>query len=186
MSAVGIDRDITNRVVSARTEWGETLAHAMTVTGNTLALTVAVMAVTVFLMVRRAFPEAAMVGFGALLGYLLMIALKGLFGRSRPPVHDRLLDIDTYSFPSGHAMMSMIVFGLFAVAAYRLSEWVRAHPWILLIAPLWSIAIGCTRVYLGVHWMTDVVAGWLIGALWVAGCALLLARVSPRHAVPIE
>ncbi|MFW0795934.1 phosphatase PAP2 family protein [Gordonia sp. CPCC 205515] len=173
------DRAVTDRVVAGRTELGETIAHAITVTGNTVVLTVAVVAVTVFLLVRRAYPEAVLVSVGSLLGLFLMVGLKNIFGRSRPPVHDRLIDIDTYSFPSGHAMMSMIVFGLFAVAAYRLSNWVRGHPWVLAIAPLWSIAIGCTRVYLGVHWTTDVLAGWIVGALWVAVCAAVLARVAP-------
>lgn len=180
LSAVGIDRDITDRVVSARTDLGVTIAQAITITGSTLVLTLAVVAVSVFLVLRRTLPEALLVSLGSLLGLGLMVGLKNLFGRSRPPVQDRLIDIDTYSFPSGHAMMSMIVFGLFAVTAYRLSGWVRGHRWILVLAPLWSFAIGCTRVYLGVHWATDVVAGWLFGAAWVGVCAMLLSRLAPR------
>ncbi|GAA3723366.1 phosphatase PAP2 family protein [Gordonia hankookensis] len=176
LSPNGVDRTITDAVVDLRTEVLTDIALVATATGNTLVLTTVVVVVVLGLVGIRAFPEAILVGAGSFAGYLLMVGLKHLFARPRPPIADRLLDIDTYSFPSGHAMMSTVVFGLLAVAAYRLSAWVRAHPAVLLIAPIWAIAIGCSRVYLGVHWTTDVLAGWLIGAAWVAGCAWLCAR----------
>ncbi|NDZ96284.1 phosphatase PAP2 family protein [Streptomyces sp. SID6673] len=176
LSPNGVDRTITDSVVDLRTEVLTDIALVVTATGNTLVLTTVVVVVVLGLVGVRAVPEAILVGAGSFAGYLLMVGLKHLFARPRPPIADRLLDIDTYSFPSGHAMMSTVVFGLLAVAAYRLSAWVRAHPAVLLIASIWAIAIGCSRVYLGVHWTTDVLAGWLIGAVWVAGCAWLCAR----------
>ncbi|AZG45588.1 phosphatase PAP2 family protein [Gordonia insulae] len=179
LSPNGFDRAITDTVVDGRTGLLTDLALVITATGNTLVLSTIVVMVCIGLAVYRAYPEAILVGAGSLVGYLLMVGLKHLFARPRPPTVDRLLDIDTYSFPSGHAMMSTIVFGLLAVAAFRLSAWVRAHPIVLLLAPAGAIAIGCTRVYLGVHWTTDVLAGWLIGAVWVAGCAWLCARRAP-------
>ncbi|MGC4962653.1 phosphatase PAP2 family protein [Gordonia sp. DT218] len=179
LSPNGVDRAITDAVVDARTDVVTDIALVVTATGNTLVLTTVVVVVVLGLVAIRAYPEAVLVGAGSAVGYLAMVGLKHLFGRPRPPTVDRLLDIDTYSFPSGHAMMSTIVFGLLAAAAFRLSAWVRAHRFVLAIAPIWAIAIGCSRVYLGVHWTTDVLAGWLIGAAWVAGCVWLCAHWAP-------
>ena len=135
----------------------------------------------VTLAVTRHRVDAVFVGAGVLFGYGLMQALKYSFARDRPPVEDRLLNIDTFSFPSGHAMMTMVVFGLFAVAAFRSSPWVRAHRWILVIAPVLSILVGLTRIQLAVHWATDVVAGWLFGAIWVVFCTWILLRYESRR-----
>jgi membrane-associated phospholipid phosphatase len=179
LSPSEIDRSITETVVGARTDVATTIAQIVTTTGNTLFLTAVVVVAAIVFTVRRAYAEATLIGVGSLVGYLLMVGLKNLVARPRPPVADRLIDIDTFSFPSGHAMMSMIVYCLLGAALYRTVFWVRAHPTVLLIAPVWSVAIGCTRVYLGVHWTTDVVAGWLIGAAWVALCLWLCRRWAP-------
>lgn len=177
---VDFDRDVTDRVVSARTGWGEGFAHVVTITGNTLTLTALVVLLVVALAVRRAVPESIMVGAGMASGYLLMVALKQLVARDRPPVTDRLITIETHSFPSGHAMMSMIFAGLVAIVAYRLSAWVRSHRWVLILPLVWTVLVGASRIYLGVHWTTDVLAGWLFGAIWVALCALLIERYGRR------
>ncbi|WP_343287275.1 phosphatase PAP2 family protein [Gordonia sp. SID5947] len=179
LSPAGVDREITDAVVDARTDVLTDIALVVTATGNTLVLATVVVVAVLGLVGNRAYPEAILVGAGSFVGYVAMVGLKHLFARPRPPTVDRLLDIDTYSFPSGHAMMSTIVFGLLAVTAFRLSSWVRAHRSVLVIAPIWAIAIGCSRVYLGVHWTTDVLAGWLIGAGWVAVCIWLCARWAP-------
>lgn len=180
VDATRVDREITDHVVSVRTGLGETLAHAVTLTGNTITLTIVVLVLTVACALRRHHAEAALVGIGSITGFAVMVGLKHLVGRARPPVGGRLIRIDSYSFPSGHAMMSMVVLGLIAVAAYRLSPWVRAHRWILLLAPIWSVVVGCSRVYLGVHWASDVVGGWLIGVVWVVVWAGIVERLSPR------
>ncbi|WP_187588732.1 phosphatase PAP2 family protein [Gordonia sp. OPL2] len=179
LSPSGIDRSITDAVVGARTDIATTIAQVITTTGNALFLTVVVVVAVVAFVARRAYAEAVLIGAGALVGQVLMVGLKNLVARPRPPVADRLIDIDTFSFPSGHAMMSMVVYCLLGATLYRTVSWVRAHPAVLVIAPLWSVAIGCTRVYLGVHWTTDVVAGWLIGGAWVALCLWLCRRWAP-------
>ncbi|MET9203093.1 phosphatase PAP2 family protein [Gordonia sp. ABSL49_1] len=174
VTPTNLDETVARWVVDNRSEPWITVAHVVTVTGNTLPMALVTLAVVIVLAVRRYTVDAVFLGAGALIGYLLMVGLKHLFRRPRPPEVNRLVDIDTFSFPSGHSMMSMVIFGLLAIVAYRHVDWVRRHRWVLLIAPLWSIAIGCTRIYLGVHWTTDVLAGWLLGAAWVGLCALAL------------
>ena len=148
----------------------------VTTLGDTITLTLVAVAVTIALLVLRQTRSAVLVGAGSLIGYGLMVGLKHLIGRERPPAEARLLDIDTFSMPSGHAMMATIIYGLIAVAGYHSSAWVRAHRLVLLVAPVLAVAIGWSRVYLGVHWMTDVVAGWLLGVVFVASATYAVFR----------
>ncbi|MDL9937779.1 phosphatase PAP2 family protein [Gordonia sp. ABSL1-1] len=174
ISPTQLDETVLRWVVANRSEPWISVAHVLSAIGGTLSLTIATVVVVVVLVMRRRIAEAVFLGGGALSGLLLMISLKRLFARPRPPVGDRLVVIDSYAFPSGHAMMTMIVFGLFAVTAYRCVGWVVGHRWVLLLAPLASGLIGLSRIYLAVHWTTDVIAGWLFGAAWVLLCTWLL------------
>lgn len=182
ISPTTIDENILNWVVENRSEPWISIAEVVTLLGNTVTMAVLTCVVVIALAVTRHQVDAVYVGAGVLFGYALMQALKYSFARDRPPVEDRLLNIDTFSYPSGHAMMTMVVFGLFAVAAYRCSAWVRDHRSILVIAPALSILVGLTRVQLAVHWPTDVVSGWLFGAIWVALCTWILLRYESRPA----
>ena len=181
ISPTTIDENILNWVVENRSEPWISIAEVVTLLGNTVTMTVLTLAVVVALAATRHRVDAVFVGAGVLSGYAVMQALKYSFARDRPPVEDRLLNIDTFSFPSGHAMMTMVVFGLFAVSAYRCFAWVRSHRWVLVIAPVLSILVGLTRIQLAVHWATDVVAGWLFGAIWVVLCTWVLLRYESRR-----
>jgi undecaprenyl-diphosphatase len=176
-----LDRDVTEWVADHRIDWLTTAFRVITTVGNTAAMTLIAVIATVVLW-RRHRTLALTVLLGSASGWLLMQALKYGFARPRPPERFRILQIDTYSFPSGHAMMSAVVLGLVAVAAWRTSVWVHAHPVVLLLAPVASALIGASRVYLGVHWTTDVVAGWVIGALWVTVAVAVGDRVSRGRA----
>ena len=175
------DRDVTEWVADHRVDWLTTVFRVITTVGNTAAMTLIAVVATVVLW-RRHRGLALTVLLGSASGWLLMQALKYGIARPRPPERFRVLAIDTYSFPSGHAMMSALVLGLVAVAAWRTSGWVRAHPAILGLAGIVSALIGASRVYLGVHWTTDVVAGWVIGALWVVAALTVGGAVSRGRA----
>jgi membrane-associated phospholipid phosphatase len=110
--------------------------------------------------------------------FVLGPLLKLLFSRPRPPVGDYLVRIDSWSFPSGHSLNSMVVLGLLTVLAAR----ERHGVWRVVITVAGAslvLLVGFSRVYLGVHWPSDVLAGWLIGAAWVAVC-LTLTRGNRR------
>ena len=155
--------------------WTRTM-KIVTTLGDTVTMTLVAVLATITLLVLRHVRSAVLVGAGSLVGYGLMVGLKHLIGRERPAEEARLLDIDTFSMPSGHAMMATIIYGLIAVAGYHSSSWVRAHRLVLLAAPVLAVAIGWSRVYLGVHWMTDVVTGWLLGVVFVASATYLAFR----------
>lgn len=177
MQPTPLDSGVSQWVQEHRSEPWTTIAEAVTTAGNTVPLVLLAAAIVVALAIKGHRLEAAWLAVTSLAGWLLMVGLKAVFGRTRPPEDQRLLEIDSFAFPSGHAMMTMVVFGSIAVCGYRVSSWLRDHRGVLLLAPLASILVGITRVYLGVHWSTDVLAGWAAGAVWVALCALVLRRL---------
>ncbi|MBY4575284.1 phosphatase PAP2 family protein [Gordonia paraffinivorans] len=180
ISPTRIDENIWEWVVTHRTEPWNTIAEVITTFGDTVTITAITVLAVLALAAARRTADAVYVAAGTIVGFAISQALKFGFARNRPPVEDRLLNIDTFSYPSGHSMMTMIVFGLCAVVAYRSFAWVRAHRWVLLLAPLLSILVGLTRIELGVHWTTDVLSGWLFGAIWVWICTQMLLRYENR------
>ncbi len=124
------------------------------------------------------FVLAATVGGGVLTFYL-----KTLFARDRPDAIPALADVSTYSFPSGHAMTSSIVFmTLGALLAQTFSNW-REKTYFISVALFLSFLIGLTRVYLGVHYPTDVMAGWAAGTAWALLCWMLARYLIKRRAL---
>lgn len=106
----------------------------------------------------------AAVGGGAVLNRLL----KGLFSRPRPVFEHPLLLETSYSFPSGHAMEALIAYGFLAyLAVLALGNW-QARVGVVFGAALLVVLIGFSRMYLGVHYFSDVVAGYAAGGVWLS------------------
>lgn len=178
LSPFAFDPGVTSWVVSIRAEPWNSLWQMITVLGDTLTLVLVVIGICVLAWLMNRIDLSALIVFGSAMGWLLMGLLKRLFGRERPPVADRLIDVGGLSFPSGHAMMSTIVIGLTAVIIYQLYPQVRAHPAILAVAPVLIGLIGLSRVYLAAHWMSDVLVGWLLGVIWLAICMVAHQQVA--------
>lgn len=170
LSPFDFDQSVTTWVVSIRAEPWNSLWQMVTVLGDTLTLTLVVIGVFALAWLKERIDLAALIVFGYISVYILMSLLKRVLGRERPPVVDRLIDVGGLSFPSGHAMCSTVIFGLTAVICYRLYPAVRERPGILLVAPALVLLIGMSRVYLGAHWASDVLAGWILGVIWVGVC----------------
>jgi undecaprenyl-diphosphatase len=117
-------------------------------------------------LVRRR-SDAAGYAAATLSGWALYGVAKWSFGRPRPHIISRLSDSGWYSFPSGHATMAPLVFGLGALIWS--APWPRpARVAVLLVTAVVSLLIAGARVYLGVHWPTDVAGGLLLGTAWAA------------------
>ncbi|MBR9977532.1 MAG: phosphatase PAP2 family protein [Bacteroidetes bacterium] len=143
-----------------------TLGHSLTL----LAFVLLGAAWLYFLGDRGSLRLLLFVGFG---GLIINLALKIGISRPRPSVVPMLGSYDAWSYPSGHAMMSLAILLAIAVLA---SRWVtRIHIRRLLYATalVLGVSIGCSRLYLGVHYPSDVLAGWLAGLAWVNACLLL-------------
>jgi undecaprenyl-diphosphatase len=172
--STSIDSSITSWMVAHRTDALTTFARAASTVGSQKVLTPLVGVVTVLLVARR---RLVLAGFlvaawgGALLLYTLT---KASVTRPRPPTDIWLTHTASSSFPSGHATQSLGTF--VALALVGAAFVARARTAALALAVVLGAWVGWSRVYLGVHWTTDVVAGWVIGAVWVVAVAWLAAR----------
>jgi undecaprenyl-diphosphatase len=150
--------------------------------GSTTMLTLVTIAAVGYLMVVRARVTALLVGAAVITGSVAVSLLKAQFGRPRPGAELATLVAPTMSFPSGHAALSAIVF--LTVAALLAHTRIRAieRAYILAMATVMALLVGVSRIALGVHWASDVAAGWAFGAAWALAW-LSLARRVPHEVV---
>jgi membrane-associated phospholipid phosphatase len=159
------------------------LAVVVTNVGNTTSMAVLAVAVSAWCWYagRRA---DAVLAIGAMAGAAALFrTLKEVLDRPRPPAALRLVEATNESLPSGHATMSIVVIGTVVVLAWNRCT-ATARVALVSVAVVWVGAVGATRIYLGVHWFSDVVAGWLVGAAWLALCVALWSWWRTRHPEP--
>lgn len=146
----------------------------LTALGGVTVLTLVTVLAIAFLLLRHRWRQALLAALATGGGSLLGTLLKSLFARPRPEVVPHLVEVTSLSFPSGHAMNSAIVYLTLAVLIARSFEEGRLRAFVISVAALLVLTIGVTRIYLGVHYPSDVLAGWAVGAAW----ALLMGLVS--------
>jgi undecaprenyl-diphosphatase len=165
--------------------WLAEAARDVTALGSLTVLALVVLTVCGFLVFVRRWRTIALV-LGATLGGLgVNSLLKNLVARPRPSVVPHLTWVLSESFPSGHAMLSAIVYLTLGALLAELVEkrWLKVY--LLTVALGLTLLIGLTRVYLGVHYPTDVVGGWIAGLGW-ALVAALVARVARRKSAGLR
>jgi undecaprenyl-diphosphatase len=113
-------------------------------------------------------------------GVVISESLKHVFARPRPELVAHLVDVQTASFPSGHAMLSAVTFLTLGALLARVLSRRRLKAYVLSVAIGLTLLIGASRVYLGVHWPTDVLAGWCAGAAWAMACWLVATWLQAR------
>jgi undecaprenyl-diphosphatase len=119
---------------------------------------------------------------GGLAGNLL----KWLFVRARPDLVPHLVSVNSASFPSAHAMNSAVTYLTLGVLLSRSQADRRVKAYLIGMALFLTLIVGFSRVYLGVHWPTDVIAGWAVGAAWAILASLVAARLQRRHTIERE
>jgi undecaprenyl-diphosphatase len=154
------------------TPLGDRVMLGLTFLGEPNLLLVICLILGIVLLARNHRSEAATIALagGGAIG--LNLLLKKLFARDRPLLWERVVDVRFYSFPSGHAMISMVIYGLlgyFLGSRFPKQRWFIYSLTVVLVA-----AIGLSRLYLGVHWPTDVIAGYTAGLVWLITCILSL------------
>lgn len=154
------------------------LGQAVTWFGNNNTLVGLVVLTAGALAATRRYWAAFRVVFASGVGGLVVKGLKALFQRARPL--DTVIPADGYSFPSGHAFASTVFYGMGLYLVWRLTDrpWARALAAVVL--PALIVAVGLSRVYLNVHYLTDVAAGWLAGGAWLGASLLLVHFVETR------
>jgi undecaprenyl-diphosphatase len=159
--------------------WVELMFIDITALGGHTTLTLVTLTVIGFLLIERRRATALLVLVSVAGGALISHFAKIGFNRPRPELVDRLVEVHTLSFPSGHAMLSAVTYLTLGALLTRTSQRRAVRGYFLGVAVLLTLLIGASRVYLGVHYPTDVLAGWTLGSAWAMICwtaALWLQR----------
>lgn len=168
--------------VDHRAEPFTTLMKLVSLAGDIPQMTLLAIVGAVLLWRVERRPEAAVV-LGAAVGATFLIdGFKNLYGRVRPPVAQRLVVETNPALPSGHALGSIVVLGVLAAVVVLVAHRTLIRAGAVALAVVGVALIGVSRLYLGVHWLTDVVAGWFLGGAWLAVCVTALCVLDRRRA----
>ncbi|MDQ3230227.1 MAG: phosphatase PAP2 family protein [Pseudobdellovibrionaceae bacterium] len=157
--------------------WVEEAVRDLSALGSHTVLTLFVGFVLAFLILIKRRKAALFVMGAAAGGALLSHWLKIFFARPRPDIVSHATHIMTYSFPSGHSMLSAIVYLTLGALMTELVSRKRLKSYFLISAMFISLLVGLSRIYLGVHYPSDVMAGWCAGLFWAA-LITLIARLN--------
>jgi membrane-associated phospholipid phosphatase len=158
--------------------------RAFTWTGNGGFLAFVVLVAAIVLWRRSYLADALFVVFAFVGAEVITFGMKQGFRRERPFFEDPLATASSFSFPSGHALVSLAVYGSIALVIARHTSDRRVASAVVALAVFWILAIGFSRLYLGVHSLSDVVAGYAAGAAWLALLYLALegrSRYTSRY-----
>lgn len=164
-------------------KWFEEGVRDITALGGTAVLTLISLAAVGFLMLEHK-PRTIVFLVVAIIGGLIVnLLLKDLFDRPRPEFLPHGQTVYAKSFPSSHSMNAAVVYLTLATVLARSQRRRSAKIYLVAVSVLVTILVGLSRLYLGVHWPTDVLAGWVAGTGWAIGSYLLICGLQRWHAV---
>lgn len=173
-------RDAANRADPIGPWWIEVMFRDFTTLGGTAVLTLITIVAIGYLLINGQRGAALLLLVSVVGGTVLSNLLKLGFDRPRPDLVAHLVDVRTLSFPSGHAMLSAVTYLTLGALLARVQPRRRLKVYILAVAVTLTLMIGVSRIYLGVHWPSDVLAGWSAGAAWALGCWAVAAWLQSR------
>jgi len=154
-------------------QWLETVVRDITALGGFLVLGMLSLFVVGYLWLKKQHKMAVFVGASVFTGIAINTLLKELITRPRPDIISHGTGAALSSFPSGHTMMSTVVFLTLGALLSLATNDRKIKFYILFWSILLPLLVGLSRLYLGVHWPTDIIAGWIAGATWALICVLL-------------
>ena len=173
-------RDPADPALPLGPAWVREVMRDITALGSTFVLLVVTIASIGFLVLTKNRRAALLVLVAVLGGMLLSSLLKAGFDRARPDVVMHTTRVYSASFPSGHAMMSAVVYLTLGALLAATQQGTRLKVYILGLSAFLTLIVGVSRVYLGVHWPTDVLAGWALGASWAMACWSVMVWLQRR------
>jgi undecaprenyl-diphosphatase len=166
--------------------WVESALVDLTSLGSSTVLGLVVAIVVGFLVLQRRRRTAIAVALTTISGEIVDEALKHAFNRPRPTIVPHLRQVVSTSFPSGHAMESAIVYLTLGAVLMRVAGSRAVKMYAFAVAAVLTVTVGVTRVWLGVHYPTDVLGGWTIGLVWASICWLATERLETRAGLDAE
>jgi undecaprenyl-diphosphatase len=163
--------------------WLEEMGRDLTALGGITVLALVTAAAVGYLLMLRKYHAVLFVLAAVVGGLLLSLLLKNAFARPRPELVPHLSHVYTSSFPSGHSMLSAVVYLTLGTLLAEFAEQRRLKVYFLVVAMILTFLVGLSRVYLGVHYPTDVLAGWSAGLVWAVACWLAGRYLQQRGAV---
>jgi undecaprenyl-diphosphatase len=168
-------------------KWLEEIGRDLTALGGIVPLTLITSFVVGYLLIIRKYGAMWLMLAAVVGGMLISFTLKRVVDRERPPDEgERLSHVYTKSFPSGHSMMSMVVYLTLGSVSARFVKSRTVKAYLIGSALFISFLVGVSRVYMAVHWPTDVLAGWTAGLVWAILCWLVATYLQRRRVVEQE
>lgn len=158
-------------------------ARDITALGGYTVITLVTLGCAGYLALRRKWRAMWLVILSIVGGLLMSEGLKQLFQRERPSVVPHLVPVHSLSFPSGHSMLSAVTYLTLGVLLVKTVAHRGSKVYMLAIAALLPMLVGVSRMYLGVHYPTDVLAGWCAGLAWAVLCSIVAEWLQRRGAV---
>jgi membrane-associated phospholipid phosphatase len=164
-----VDMPALHAVMTVRSPPVDTALTACTTIGGPIGMTALAGTIMIVLALRRrSWTPVVLVVLAAAGSVLITVVSKQFIGRARPPLSDAIPPYEySDSFPSGHALNSLVLAGIIAYLVMLRRRTRRTVAWTAVIAVVFAIIMGISRVYLGHHWLTDVLMAWALGALWL-------------------
>ncbi|MGJ3192039.1 phosphatase PAP2 family protein [Paenarthrobacter sp. FR1] len=166
----GLDDPVLAAAKTVRSPALDVAVTAYTNIGGTVGMPIIAVGIMIFLATRRRSWTPVILMLAAGLGSLVITILgKPIFGRTRPDMADAIPPYEhSASFPSGHSLNSIVIAGIVAYLIILRLKTMRARVITVVVAAAFALTMGLSRVYLGHHWLTDVLAAWAIGIAWLA------------------
>lgn len=164
--------------------WLPEMLRDITSLGSSVVLAIVTVVVAGYLAIAQSWRALAFVLASVIGGQILGFVLKSLFERARPDLIPGAPQVFTTSFPSAHAMLSAVTYLTIAALLARIEPNPPLKRYYLAVGIALTILIGISRVGLGVHWPTDVLAGWCVGAAWALLCAAVAGGLQAKGKLP--
>ncbi len=146
--------------------WLPSAVRDVTALGSSTVLTFIVLVSAIFLGLAGRLRTAFLVVGASFFGSVAVETIRAFIARPRPLLTGQLMEVNSHSFPSGHAAISAIVYLTLATLLFPVLPNRRIRAFVLIVALILTASVGLSRIYLGVHWPSDVAAGWAFGGVW--------------------
>jgi undecaprenyl-diphosphatase len=160
--------------------WLPEMMTEVTALGGTAVILVVLLFAVGYLALEGRNGAAALIIVASAGGGLLSLALKEVFARERPSIVPHLTTVESSSFPSGHSMATAVIYLTLGALLARFAIRRRSRIYVVALALTVTLLVGITRVYLGVHYPSDVLAGWAAGLAWALVCWLIARYLQHR------